>query len=411
MPVSTTSLRPELSSHLELADESPETLCKLLDSSGLIISPLYNSQRRFIESRFHSAGYPYAEQYPLTPLGEDEEEMDYKLLNLNQAVDDIATQRILALFGAEDIEEPFSNLCGGSMTEAVALSEYARRVWCHNNYSDDNGGIVSYYEVLLTVRGLFRAMCTIIDFSIAGSSITKLQEQLKLHAETKTPATAQRFALDVLNSSKGKAAERTNAALNISEFAVREAFDFLQLCVTATTGARTGSVIRTSADATATHNGIFKKTPKHLEPVRNFYQQHEPRYTQDRYCEGSFGAALAAQFLETLADPTSWKRCDNPECKAYFKHHFSTTGRTNDKATSCSPKCSTRKRNRLYNMEASAIRTATKRCNDINEAIAYIEKRLAGEVPLADLPNARKRWQKSTSKRIYSNEVSVHMSC
>jgi hypothetical protein len=157
---------------------------------------------------------------------------------------------------------------------------------------------------------------------------------------------------------------------------------------------RTGSVARSSAPATEVHGGIAKKSPKHLEPIRSFFEQHEPRYLQDRYCEGSFCAALSAQFLATLADPTPWKRCDNPECKAYFKHHFSTTGRTNDKAISCSPKCSTRKRNRLYNLEASAVRTAAKRYTDIDEAVTYIEKRLAGEVPLAELPKARKRWRK-----------------
>jgi hypothetical protein len=40
-------------------------------------------------------------------------------------------------------------------------------------------------------------------------------------------------------------------------------------------------------------------------------------------------------------------------------------------------------------MEASAIHTAAKHYTDINEAVAYIEKRLAGEVSLADLPKAR----------------------
>jgi hypothetical protein len=45
-------------------------------------------------------------------------------------------------------------------------------------------------------------------------------------------------------------------------------------------------------------------------------------------------------------------------------------------------------------MEASVIRTATKRYTDSNEAVAYIEKRLAGEVPPADLPKAQRRWKK-----------------
>jgi hypothetical protein len=397
LPVMARSLRPELFSHLELVDQSPETLRALLENNGLVIAPLYNSQHRFIDARFQSSDYPYAEQYVLGKIDEDEEDMSDTLLDLNQATDDIVMQRILALYGSDDNGEPYFELCGGSLIESVALSEYARRVWCRTGgCAGGSGGILSYYEVLLTVRGLFRAMQTIIDFSIAGNSITKLEEQLRARSEERTATTPQRFALDTLTAVKGKAAERSNAALNISELAVREAFDFLQLFITSTTGARAGSVNRKSAPITEAHSGIAVKTPKFSEPVHYFYYQNEPRYLQDRYCEGSFGAGLAAQFMATLADPAPWKRCDNPECKAFFKHHFSTTGRTNDKATSCSPKCSTRKRNRLYNLEASAVRTAIKRYNNTDEVVAYIEKRLAGEIPLTDLPKARRRWRNKT---------------
>jgi hypothetical protein len=396
LPITAAALRPEVFAHIELPEESPKALCDLLDANGLVISPLYNSPHRFIDARFSGVTsdhrLDYAALHPLTvePLAEG----NPNLTHLAQAVADISTLQLAAL-GGIDLDEPFAGLCGGNMTEAIVLSEYARRIWCSADSlrAEDFGGIISYYEVLLTVRGLFRAMQTLVDFSIAGNSTTKLKEQLEQSVKTNTANTAQRFALDTLNSTKGKAATRTNAALNIGEAIVREAFDFLQLCVSATTGIRTGSVVRKSAPPADTHDSVIIKTPKFLEPAYNFYQDNEPRYLQDRYCEGSFGAAIASQFLSTLADPAPWKRCDNPECGAYFKHHFAKTGRTNDKASSCSPKCSTRKRNRLYNMEASAVRTAVKRYNTVDEAVAYIEKRLAGEVALADLPKARKRWR------------------
>jgi hypothetical protein len=385
-------------SHIELPDESPKALCKLLESNGLVVSPLYQVQRRFIDSRFSGVTADprlnYAALHPFTV--EPPADNNPNLLNLAQAVADISTLQLAALGCSNYLDEPFAGLCGGNITEAVTLSEHARRIWCSGDSprTEDCGGIVSYYEVLLTVRGVFKAMQILIDFSIAGDSATKLKEQLEQVVNTGKADTAQRFALDTLNSTKGKAAIRTNAALNIGEEAVREAFDLLQLCVSATTGMRSGSVVRKAAPPADTHDGIIVNTPKFLEPAYNFYQDNEPRYLQNRYCEGSFGAAIAAQFLSTLADPAPWKRCDNPECGAYFKHHFANTGRTNDKATSCSPKCSTRKRNRLYNMEASAVRAAVKRYEDVDEAVAYIEKRLAGEVALTDLPRARKRWMR-----------------
>jgi hypothetical protein len=332
LPITAAALRPEVFAHIELPDESPKALCELLESNGLIISPLYNSQHRFIDSRFSGVTsdprLDYSALHPLTvePPAKD----NPNLTNLAQAVADITTVQLAALGGSNYLDEPSAGLCGGNMTEAVVLSEYARRIWCDPDSprTEDFGGVISYYEVLLTVRGLFRAIQTLIDFSIAGDSATKLKEQLEQSVKSGKANAAQHFALDTLNSTKGKAATRTN----------------------------------------------------------------EPRYLQDRYCEGSFGTAVVAQFLSMLADQAPWKRCDNPECGAYFKHHFAKTGRTNDKATSCSPKCSTRKRNRLYNMETSAVRTAAKRYEDVDEAVAYIEKRLAGEVALADLPGARKRW-------------------
>jgi hypothetical protein len=231
-----------------------------------------------------------------------------------------------------------------------------------------------------------------VDYTFAG--IGSLAQSVK----SDTADTAQRFALDTLNSTKGKAATRTNASLNIGEAAVREAFDFLQLCVSAATGIRTGSVVRKSALPADTHDDITANTPKFLEPAYNFYQDNEPRYLKDRCCEGSFGAAVTAQFLSTLADPAPWKRCDNPECGAYFKHHFAKTGRTNDKASSCNPKCSTIKRSRLYSREASAVRAAVKRYEDVDEAVGYIEKRLTGEVALVNLPKAMKRWNKKITQ-------------
>jgi hypothetical protein len=281
------------------------------------------------------------------------------------------------------------------MPEAVALSEYARRVLCRSAPSAAHGGIISYYEALLTARALFRSMSILIDFSVTGSSVTKLTEQLEQKTKEGTASPYQRFALERFASDKGRAVQSAHGALNILEPDVREALDFIQRCAFAGGNTRYGRVVRKSAPPREIHDGLFVELSAGLEPAHRFYEKEESRYIADRYCEGSFSAALAAQFLNTLADPAPWKRCDNPECRAWFKHHFSDRNRTNSKATSCSPACSTRKRNRLYNMEATIIRIAVKRYKDPKQALAYIEQQLKGEFErVTDLQKARRRWAK-----------------
>ena len=396
-PIRADLMQPELFSRIKLVGESPASLIDLLDMFGLIVSPLYDSQKRFIDARFDSTtGDPqldYSALYPFSAEIDDEASDDLK--DLAQAATDISEVQRTSLGGSCDLNEPFDDLGSGSVIEAVALSEYSRRVLCRTVPSASLGGIISYFEVLLTTRALFRSMGTLIDFSVAGSSVTKLTEQLEQRAKDGTASAYQRFALDEFASGKGRAVQRTHGALNILEPDVRESFDFVQRCSNAYGNTKYGSIVRKSNVPQEIFDNSFYQFRTGLEPVRDFYEDVEPRYLMGRYCEGSFSAALAAQFLSTLADPAPWKRCDNPECRVWFKHHFSGRNRTSSKATSCSPECSTRKRNRLYNMEATVIRAAAKRYKDPKQALAYIEQQLKGEFErVGDLQKARKRWIK-----------------
>jgi hypothetical protein len=390
-------MQPELFSRIKLVGESSQSLIDLLDMFGLIVSPLYDSQKRFIDARFDSAtGDPHFDYPALHPLSaKTDDEASDNLKDLAQAAADIGEVQRTSLGGSCVLNEPFDDLGGGNLAEAVTLSEYARRVLCRTVPSASLGGIISYFEVLLTTRALFRSMGTLIDFSVAGSSVTKLTEQLEQRAKDGTASAYQRFALDEFASDRGRAIQRTHGALNILESDVRDSFDYLQRCANANGNTRYGSNVRRSNVPQEIFDSSFYKFRTGLEPVRDFYEDVEPRYLMDRYCEGSFSAALAAQFLSTLADPAPWKRCDNPECRAWFKHHFSGRNRTSSKATSCSPECSTRKRNRLYNMEATVIRVAVKKHKDPKLALNYIEKQLKGEFErVTDLQKARKRWEK-----------------
>jgi hypothetical protein len=409
-------LRPEAFSHIELADMSPEELGKMMSVNGLVVAPTFGSQRRFIASRFFgvtgiSKKYAYREMHPIDVDVKRCSE-DVAARDMIQSVGDIFDLYFDELGGAMPYAEQFTQLCGGSLSEAVILSEYARKSICRKKpaISIDGesltwekaeavfGGVISYYEVLLVTRGLFKAMGDLIDFSVSDGSVTKLKEQLTRRESNETASIAHRLALNLLIDDRMLAAKRTNEAMNLGEHITRTAFDYLNACVFSTDGAIYGSLIRDAAPIEQTTKRKYAKVSKAFEPQHCFYIDNEPRYLQNRYCEGSFSAALAAQFLSTLADPAPWKRCDNPECQAWFKHHFTTRGRSNPKATSCSPKCSTRKRNRLYNMEASAIRTAKNRYKTTKDALVYIEKRLGEEIPLDDLPNARKRWEKKLGK-------------
>ena len=397
-------LRPEAFAHIELEDTSPESLCSLMDSSGLIVAPVFDSQKRFIDCRFHDRaeyGIAYEELYPLE-IDDASDTYSENLLNLVQAAHDINSQYLIALGGSENYAQPFNQLCGGNLIEAVALSEYARRITCREVKGQTSGGIISYYEVLLVLRGIFAAMADLIGFSIADGKPERFAELAQERADKGNDRPISNFALDLFAANEGSDTERNNAFANLGSYVARDAFSFLQQCMMTTTGATWGQVVHASTSAKELYGDSVIKMPEFLEPQRNFYKKHEPNYLANRYCEGSFSAALAAQFLTSLADPAPWKRCDNPECGTYFKHFFSEKGRSNPKATSCSPVCSTRKRNRLYNIEASAIRTACKRYSSVNEAVAYVEKRLSSEIELKDLPKARRRWRKNVVKALRS---------
>ncbi len=393
------SLRPEAFAHISLGDTSPESLCALMNGAGLITAPLYQSQRRFIDSRFHDESFPYDR---LHPFAESKAFKGTGECELEQAVLDISGEYITALGGSDIYSEPFEHLYRGSLTEAIVLSEYARRYACRNGDTVGHGGIVSYYEVLLTVRALFGAMSELIDFSIAEGSMERFAELAEDRVKQGETRGIHRYALELFSSGKKDAKHKSEYLANAASYTTRESLDFLERCVMTTPGAQWGRVVHTSTFNPEEYDGIVVKMPSFLEPQRNFFEKHEPRYLYDRYMEGSLSAALAAQFLATLADLAPWKRCDNPECGAYFKRHFTTKGSSNPKATSCSPKCSARKRNRLYNLEASAIRTACRRYENVEDAVAYVEKRLEGETELADLPRARRRWKRGVEIVRYS---------
>lgn len=126
---------------------------------------------------------------------------------------------------------------------------------------------------------------------------------------------------------------------------------------------------------------------------------------ENRYAEGSYSAAVAAQFLDVLGMDLPWKKCKNPECGRLFKLKYA-PGKANSRNRQgdyCCEKCGSDFRNKRNNTEQRVVLNAKRRLlkkepgyETLEVALGSVEKQMAAfyEGEDADkLKKARLHWQ------------------
>lgn len=407
----------EIFQNIEKLDTSSAgDVAQFAQSYGLPFAPMHQSQKRFIDSRFHSDDLD--EDSPLSYLTlydrripsyileilestADEDQSD-EIFDLTVAAWSIYAEEVARLGHVFLEDDPYQDLTAsfsGSFTEAVILSEYARRRWCDIKAPED-GGITSLYEVSLTFGALQKAFRIIASLDVAPTP-DKLEESLSSRLAEDDREMRRLSALELNSAEDLHASGISDPIANLYERPARQALDFISRCVTETRGASTITIQRKTAEA----NDGQANTPAEMYDLTTrarFYRNKEPRYLHDRYVEGSFSALMCAHFLNAMQNPHPWCQCQNESCGRYFKHKRTTTGKgiRNRKGSKyCSEHCARTAGNSFYNKENSIVKLVAKRHPNLHDARQEAEKLLKAQFPDREITGKdRERWRKKLMK-------------
>lgn len=382
--------------------DSPDSVLSFIRGGGMILAPLYSSQKRFLDARYASdeGAITYRHLHAVVPSEEFEgattlmgrgDSQAYS--HLCNAIWDVYVERLRETESLHPSAYEFPDLVQGSFANAVALSEYARRVR-RKDKQPGEGGIVSFYEVSLSIKAMKRAVETICAIDASRGDAETL-------VDMKFNGVGDRISSDMLHATMDNEAtsnaRKQHLASNWYSFQLSQSLDFVSRCVFSVEGASAVSMGRDLVNAEVFDGRLRTSMEVSGGILRaNYYEENEPRFLDNRYVEGTFGAALCAQLLEDVQDEAPWKQCTNPECGRYFKYkrsNKSTGQRKREGSKFCSDRCSCIVSNKLYDAENQAIERAVRRGLNIAEARKYVESQMEDLVDSADLPKARERWR------------------
>ena len=414
-------------------DYSVDSLFQFAGRHGLLFLPFFESHRRFLDSRYqdslHDEESPflYRNIYPDYASEDDIKASfdtgggDRQLVNMQQDLWNAFNEiRFTAKLQEGEMpllhRDPLDFVDYAEIEQAVILSEYARRQLTRDK-DDMQGGIVSYYEVYLTVRILQRSMKLIEAYETAGTDLDALARGLTDDDIYKGEA-VRRILEDPTRSELLK----MNQIHNLWEADLERAVHFLNLCVFSTPGARAMSIERKRPSGDdlygeghwvstryLTGDDVKQYDLSLLNP-RYYMECRNPLYFENVYCEGSYSSMIAAQFLNVLSSDLEWKVCKNPECNRFFKLKYS-PGKTNERMRQseyCCDSCANAERNKRNNAEMRVITLAKRRFKakrpgfeTLEATLAYVEENLSEfykEDRASKLPEARERWRKKLEK-------------
>ena len=427
-------VRPEISdgsfSHelCALNDYSPKALAEFMAEHGLIFLPILNSQKRFIDYRYHMVELPdddprsYLSSYP--DLAKEEEKGFFgrkkpaadPLHEFKNAACSVWAEAIRQMgpdpsFNCYSKDYPVE-----TMIDAVVLSEYARRKLLKDKPRDE-GGVVSYCEVLLAVKFLQKAMKTVMEFEFVKEDPSFLSADTVPEYFDEEGDIRRSFAHELLSDESKAEIRRRNEINNLYQREVRPALQHISLHAFSNMGVSTCALKRVKADPTIVYEGekIYWTDRIELEDGSVFsledyqrelyFRRHYPMMLENRYAEGCYSASVAAQFLNVLSMDLPWKKCKNPECGRLFKLKYA-PGKTNSRNRQgdyCCDKCGSDMRNKRNNTEQRVVLNAKRRYSKkepgyetIDAALASIEAQMAVFYEGEDakrLPKARLRWR------------------
>jgi len=409
----------EFSRFIDCKDYSPEGLLNIISYYSPLFVPYAASQRRFIDYRYHDPSFPKdsPHRYESTYRQSHRRRKANKPLDILQEVaDDIYLAYIRQSY--RDLED-YSEI--RPFLDAAVLSEYARRT--HLAQKDIyEGGLISYYEVLVTAKALRHSIAELLDWDAAYTNFKKYKTNLLIslekgnfHSGEHVDSDNESFIKSILKQieelfsceeriEEGQVAHET---LNLIEFQMKPHLQFLMHCVFQTEEASMQNLLRRSPSFEEIYPDRLSVT---INPftTSDFIQQANPQYLTNRYAEGSQSAQIAAQFLNALAEDEPWKRCKYLSCNRLFKYKRTSSNKQAERKRAgdyCSDECANKLRNTLYYKEDAIIKKGADQGLAPSEILKELRAKKGDDDEWVDLKSPEKteeRWR-TKIKRVQQN--------
>ncbi len=439
---------------LAFSDYTVKGITNFMNEHGIIVAPFFHSWERFLNSRYHASNLCIQSTKSSSYDSLINEAQNYfsiynihlpecyekcikrqkrndrkSLSSLAEALWSVSSEKMRE---ARGLPYSYSNILSDAENEscsAIILSEYARRILCANKKDYKQGGIVAYYEVLLTIKALQKSIRYVMEFEI---SIDKDLESFEAFLIKSEPTEAGKKVLkqtlqerafwDNINIDADIEIGHREALHNRCQHDLQLCCEFISACIFSTPTGKALFTKRREADpqrlygknAKYSNRDHFKSRDEHgtLHEekfsdilAKEHFRRYDPQLLDNVYMESSYTSAICVQFVNTLNDPHNWKKCRNQNCDNYFKltSNVNSQGQRDRQGIYCCKKCGSDARNLRNNAERKAIGRAIKGLRNqdpgytcLSEAVQRVEETMDHyfKNSIGDLPKARKRWER-----------------